>query len=301
MGVGLVALLWLSSGCGPLITPEGDTGSSSEASTTSTPPSPTTGVGPTTAATAMTSVGDVSSGGVGVDTSDSGMPPDFPEYCSTIEQDCPRGYKCMPYASDGGGSWNDTRCVPVVDDPSAAGEPCTVVGNGLSGEDDCDGASMCWDVDPKTNEGTCAPFCIGDRSDPTCPDPCDYCTISGDGVLTLCLSACDPLVQDCGAGEACYPINQAFVCAPDASPEGAGIGSACEFINVCPPGMACLTAAAVPGCIDGAVGCCAPYCPVGGADPCPGLLPGSMCTPWYDEGDGPAEGCVLAPTGVCVQ
>ncbi|MEX1365759.1 MAG: hypothetical protein AB1Z98_21710, partial [Nannocystaceae bacterium] len=114
-----------------------------------------------------------------------------------------------------------------------------------------------------------------------------------------CLDRCDPITQNCGPGQACYPVNDVFTCAPDASPADAGIGTPCEFINVCPPGLACLTADAVPEC-EGSIGCCAPYCPVGGADPCPGLLPGSECTPWYEEGGAPPEACVVAEPGVCV-
>ncbi len=37
-------------------------------------------------------------------------------------QDCPEGEKCMPWANDGGGSWNATRCSPLDPNPSAVGD-----------------------------------------------------------------------------------------------------------------------------------------------------------------------------------
>jgi len=294
--VGLASLA-----CGPQVELE-EEGSDAAAAESSTGPAATT-AGPTTVGpiTVTTDLPDETTIGVDPDDGDASTGPVFPEDCSQIEQDCPRGYKCMPYSNDGGGSWNDTMCVPLVPDPNGVGEQCTVEGNGLSGLDDCDGTSMCWDVDPETNIGTCAPFCIGDELEPTCPDPCDSCSVNGDGVIALCLGWCDPLIQNCDPDQACYPFLDEFVCAPDASPEGTGIASPCEFINVCPPSMACLDGSAVPGCPDGSVGCCAPFCPVGGADPCPGLLPGSSCVAWFEEGDGPQAGCLSASPGVCVQ
>ncbi|MCA9654351.1 MAG: hypothetical protein H6712_35155 [Myxococcales bacterium] len=286
-------LLW---GCGPQIeleTAEDDSGGA----TTSDPPSTTGGTIPPMTSVGPTSPPDTGPVDTGLDTGEPWL--DLPEWCSVIEQDCPEGFKCMPWSSDGSNSWNDTKCVPIVPDPNAPGEPCMVEGSGVSGIDDCDGISMCWDVDPETNEGTCVPFCIGTEQEPFCADRCNYCTISGDGLITLCLSSCDPIAQDCAPGQACYPVNDQFICAPDASPEGTGIGSPCEFINVCPPGLVCLNAAAVPGC-DGGIGCCAPVCPAGGADPCPGLLPGTECVPWYPDGIPPGIGCFSTEPGACV-
>lgn len=303
--LGGVAALGLALGCGPQVELEDEGSSAAVASESSTGPAATT-VGPTTAnpttvGSSVTDPVETTTTGVDPDEGDSSTGVVIPEDCSTIEQDCPPGWKCMPWANDGGGNWNDTKCVPIAEDPSAPGEPCMVEGNGLSGVDDCDGTSMCWDVDPKTNVGECLPFCIGTDEEPTCENACETCPQSGDGVINLCFETCDPLVQNCDPGQACYPIQQAFACGPDASPKGTGIASPCEYINVCPPGMACLNAESVPGCPGGTAGCCAPFCPVSGADPCPGLLPGSSCVPWYEEGEGPLEECVSATPGVCVQ
>lgn len=295
----LGALLMVA--CGPQVQLEDEGSGTAEASSTGA--ATTTTASPTTAETSVgTTLDPVDTTTTGVDPDDgSTTEPVLPEHCSQIRQDCPPAYKCMPYANDGGSSWNDTRCVPIVEDPSAPAEPCTVVDSGVSGEDDCDGSSMCWDVDPETLQGLCVPFCIGTEDEPTCANPCDRCSIAGDGVLALCFSGCDPLIQDCAPGQACYAIESYFACMPDASPEGTGIASPCEYINVCPPGLVCLNAESVPGC-ESAVGCCAPFCPATGADPCPGLLPGSSCVPWYEEGQGPPlDECLSAEPGVCVQ
>lgn len=301
----IAVLCLLATACGPQVELEDDGSSSGAASSTGSVE--TTG-GPMTASPTTASPTDgsvtLTSGPVYSSTSvadpDSSTGPVFPEYCSPVEQDCPPGYKCMPYANDGGNAWNDTICSPIVDDPNAVGEPCTVVGNGTSGMDDCDGESMCWDVDPETNVGTCMPFCIGTDEEATCPNPCDWCSVTGDGVIRLCLPTCDPLLQNCPAGQACHAVNDEFFCTLDASEKGSGIGTPCEYINVCPPSTACVNAESVPGCPVGSVGCCAPYCSLDGADPCPGLLPGSTCQAWFEPGDGPVEGCLSAPVGACL-
>ena len=57
------------------------------------------------------------------------------EECSTYEEDCPDGQKCMPFANDGGNAWNALKCVDVVGE-GGHGDPCTVEGNGVSGVDD---------------------------------------------------------------------------------------------------------------------------------------------------------------------
>src|SRR5690606_20412294 len=114
---------------------------------------------------------------------------------------------------------------------------------------------------------------------------------------------CDPLVQDCPMGWACYyeMYTDEFSCAPDASGREGGIASSCEYVNVCDPGLACLDASTVPGCPAGSWGCCTPYCAVVGPDPCPGLLPGSTCVPLFEDGEGPPEACLSAPVGLCLQ
>ncbi|MEM9455669.1 MAG: hypothetical protein AAGF11_15915 [Myxococcota bacterium] len=289
-------------GCGPVVVPPGSDGS---ATGDTEPGEDTRSMEPPPATTAMTNAvttsppttsppGDVSGGSVDTGVLDTG---EFPEDCSLFAQDCPAGYKCMPYANDGGNTWNDTVCVPLVDEPRAVGESCMLESSELNGLDDCDGTSMCWDVDLETLEGTCVPFCIGDESEPACADSCDRCAITGDGVLTLCLPTCDPVAQNCPEGEGCYPLSGYFGCAPDASMPGVGVGSPCEFINGCPAGLLCVESFYLPDC-QGALGCCTPTCAVGGFDPCPALVPGTVCTPWYGEPP-PLDRCVASEPGAC--
>ncbi len=208
--------------------------------------------------------------------------------CSVWDQDCPEGEKCMPWANDGGNSWNATRCSPVSPDPGQPGDPCTVEGSGVSGVDDCDVATMCWGVDPETNMGTCVAFCMGSENNPVCDDPTTACSIANEGTLILCLPTCDPLLQNCMDGEGCWGIDDDFVCAPDAGGEMGAYGDPCEFLNVCDPGLFCANPDVVPGCAS--AGCCSEFCdmsdPMAGAN-CAGAGGGQMCIPWFEKGQAP--------------
>jgi hypothetical protein len=167
----------------------------------------------------------------------------------------------------------------------APGEPCDVEGSGVSGTDSCELGAMCWDVDPETLEGVCVAFCVGSADNPVCEDANTSCAINGDGVLALCLPSCDPLLQDCGEGQLCAPVADAFSCVPDASGDMGAPGDPCEFINVCDPGMFCASTELVPGCDGAGAGCCTAFCDLGEAPPA--CLPGQECTPWYEPGNAP--------------
>ena len=202
--------------------------------------------------------------------------------CSLWDQDCPEGEKCNVYANDGGNSWNATRCFPIDPDPDAVGEPCTVVDNGVSGMDSCELGAMCWYVDPETNTGTCVSFCQGTEANPVCPDPATHC--EGRDV-TLCLPGCCPLEQDCHEGSACYPVNDTFACAPDASGELGAYGDECEYLNACDPYFFCGAPEHVPGC-EGSQGCCNALCFVGSTI-CSDYSKVLQCVPWFEEGQAP--------------
>jgi hypothetical protein len=227
------------------------------------------------------------------------LPDDGGYDCDVWEQDCEEGEKCMPWSSDGT-TWNALKCTPVDANPKQPGDECVVEGNGASGIDDCDLGSMCWDVDPETNLGTCVAFCQGSEAAPTCDDPETNCVIANEGVLILCLPNCDPLVQDCPSGQACYPVYEGFNCAPDVSgADMGGYGDPCEYINVCDPGLFCASAEAVPGC-PGSQGCCSEFCDLSAPDPnaaCSGVADGQECTMWYDEGAAPPG---FEDLGACV-
>ena len=148
---------------------------------------------------------------------------------------------------------------------------------------------MCWNVDVRTNVGACVALCDGSPEDPTCEEAAASCVIANEGSLNLCLPFCDPLLQDCDDGQACYPVNTGFFCAPDASLEAGGYGEECQFINVCDPGLHCATPDAVSGCAF--AGCCTTFCdlsdPMASAN-CPDAADGQECVAWYAEGTAPA-------------
>ena len=215
--------------------------------------------------------------------------------CDIWAQDCMKGEKCMPWDNAGGNSWNATRCSPVDENPGEPGDACTVEGSGVSGIDDCALASMCWNVNGETNMGVCVGFCEGNEANPICPDPEQGCSITNNGVLILCLPFCDPLLQDCAEGEACYPEPNGFFCSPDAGGEEGAFGDPCEYLNVCDPGLWCADATSVPDCA-GSTGCCSEYCDTSDPDAvCMGV--GQMCTPFYEEGQAPPG---YETVGVCV-
>jgi hypothetical protein len=240
--------------------------------TTSDPPPPTSTSGASSDSTETTAS----------DTSDSTDDPcgDFicipdvgpqPDDCSVWDQDCPAGEKCTAYANDGGPTWNDNRCVPIVPDPVGIGEACSVEEFPTSGFDDCALGSICVGQ-PEALGGVCTPFCGGDLASPTCP-PSRSCV--GSDVLPLCLLQCDPLAPGCGVGEGCFPIGDVFVCvgAGDVDAQGE-----CTFANECVAGTACVFGGADDDCPEGADACCATYCDL--AEPsCPG---DAACVPFGD-------------------
>jgi len=211
--------------------------------------------------------------------------------CDNWAQDCPEGQKCVPYIAGGGSAWDALKCVDVTGDDQP-GEACTSEG-AASGVDSCIEGAMCWGVDIE-GVGTCVGLCTGTPDAPVCEHE-GSCTISAESIIILCIPPCDPLLQDCPhPSDACYPINEGFTCAPDASGEEGQANDPCEFINVCDEGLMCAEAALVGvGCEPGSTGCCTPFCAFpGGACPnpdqqCvqyfePAMLPPN--DPWLDIG-----------------
>lgn len=229
----------------------------------------TAGVGP---GTSETGTGSEESGG---STTGEVQGP-----CSTYDQDdCPVGEKCMPWATDDGGAWDALGCFLLDADPGSPGDSCIVFETATSGLDNCDGMSMCWDVDTRTGVGACVPFCSGSADDPACA-PDHSCVQRNDGVLALCLPLCDPLVQECDEGSACLPDdNGGYACVPDASGDGGAVGDACEFINVCNPGNFCAEAEFLDDCATEM--CCTMFCDLADTDICTSP---SVCVAYYEEG-----------------
>ena len=208
--------------------------------------------------------------------------------CSTYKQDCPEDEKCMPWANNGGTSWNATKCTPLDANPADLGDPCTVEESGVSGVDNCKRHTMCWNVDPETLEGECIGLCMGSEFEPTCEDDFAACETTSDGTLSLCVSPCHPLDQDCSPGNTCIPDDDDFSCIflPDEDEVGV-YGDPCEYANACALGLYCADATVVPGC-EGPQGCCQHFCDLEqpAATQCIGY-PLEDCLPWYDEGEAP--------------
>jgi hypothetical protein len=210
--------------------------------------------------------------------------------CNVWAQDCPDGQKCAPYSSDGNDAADSLRCVPVEPNAKKPGEPCVVLGEWVSGFDDCELGSLCM-TDKETLAGECIPLCAGSAEDPSCPSADQVCLISNN-VLPICLPKCDPLIQDCPDGELCLALSADFGCVRDESGDMGAFGDGCHYANACDPGLFCVLSEMVPGCED--IACCSPYCDTTELDACPGE--GQECIPWYGEAV-PPEG--YEDVGIC--
>lgn len=209
--------------------------------------------------------------------------------CDVWLQDCPRGEKCVPWASDGGNTWNATRCSPVATDPVGVGEPCTLEGSPYSGIDDCAAGSLCWNTPADSLMGECVAQCGGSEVAPECGDGLG-CLVSNGGVLSVCTATCDPLAPNCSDGMVCAPSGLALLCVPLADAPGGQHGDACVSINECAPGLFCAYSDNVAGC--DADGCCTEFCDLTlpSQGQCSAFADGESCTPFFERGAVPPGG-----------
>ena len=207
--------------------------------------------------------------------------------CDIWQQDCPRGEKCMPWANDGGTEWNSTRCSPIAEGPGQPADVCLVEGSATSGIDDCDLGLVCWQVDPKTNQGVCHALC---GPGGTCEGAL---ACAAHDFVPLCVEPCDPLdPASCPAGSACgFFMGTELVCT--LAPEGsAAAGEPCDPSTACTAGTLCSHDPALD-CGNGpGVGCCATPCDVDDPAACMGP---EICVPWFPFRPPPE----LAYLGVC--
>lgn len=202
--------------------------------------------------------------------------------CDLWAQDCPDGSRCVPWANDGGDTWNATRCVELDPDPVAVGDTCLAETSGVSGVDDCGIGAMCWGVDPVTLEGTCVAMCSGSEANPQCGEG-ETCFIAMEGVLVLCLPSCDPLAPDCAPDEACMREadddfdDDVFVCLPTPPFATLGYGEACTELLTCGSGLACVSSEHVPDCVER---CCTTLGDLAQSPTCPD--PSQTCIPLDD-------------------
>jgi hypothetical protein len=200
--------------------------------------------------------------------------------CDPFAQDCPAGFKCAPYASDGGDVWDANKCVPVTGNDTP-GQGCTVEVSGTSGYDSCVVGSMCANVDAD-NTGICVSLCGGSAQAPSC-SPGLACLSTNDGVLNQCVEACVPLGEACSlAAQVCVPDPEdtLFLCVDDAAGGVAYPDEPCEYINECGPGLFCGDAAASPSCQSDAGGCCLRFCDLSQMDGCADPL---TCVAYFES------------------
>lgn len=273
---------------------EGDTtgasttgGSTSTATATSEETLTTGGATKTTgeiSGTGTTEGVETTGTGTGTDASTGIWP--LPEDCNGVDMpndSCPEGHKCTIE-----GAVSDTHCVPVVEEPKGLYEPCSILmGDAMSGYDDCGPELLCWNVDPDTGIGECIGFCLGPADELSCADPGASCSICQECAVGLCLPGCDPLAQDCKGDDLCVPNPQDpghFVCVLDASGAEGQVFDPCEYVNACDPGLHCAESKLAEECDPMVVGCCLPFCDTS-MPVCPGA--GQMCLSWYEEGMAP--------------
>jgi len=212
--------------------------------------------------------------------------------CDPISQDCPEGEKCVAYVS-GGDTWDANRCV-MVTGTGTFGDSCVYDG-AVEGSDDCDGDHVCWNALEVDGQliGTCFPFCTGTIDSPVCDDPGTTCRVVNDGVITVCLPDCDPLIQECDEGLGCYWSGGSgtFQCIITAG--GIPTGEPCGYNNDCNPGNFCAATDVLEGC-EGS-GCCASFCdtsedPISCTDP-------YDCVSFFEEGTAPP---MYESLGLCI-
>lgn len=212
--------------------------------------------------------------------------------CDPFNQDCPEGEKCVPYI-DTGDTWDANKCVPVTGN-GVLGDQCKT-DSLTGGTDDCDANHLCWQLvynDENELIGTCLPFCAGTPGNPQCGEG-EACQVTNDGVVTVCVGTCDPLIQDCNLeGIGCYiaGAQDFFACQPISG--GYEEDQPCIYTNDCLPGLYCAFGEAVPGCNQNA--CCTSYCDITDGNACAGK-PGTQCVPFFDM---PSP--LYANLGVCI-
>ncbi len=237
-----------------------DDGTTDGNSTTGGATEPTTGDTPTT--------GDETEGGQAA--------------CSPQAQDCPEGSKCTAYGKLPGDAWNANKCVPEPPNGGAVGDPCAIEGDDMfTGIDNCGEGTICLNVDAEQENGFCVEFCTPDMKCPGTSGGAGVCIVTNDGSLPICLSTCDPLLQDCQGSGACYgsPDGPPFLCFTPDPVDGGMDGDPCDFTNACVAGLNCAAAETQEGCMNDGSGCCAPFCSLDQMD-CTG---GEECLPFFME------------------
>ncbi len=210
----------------------------------------TTGTAATgTASSTTVGSGDTTTDGVDTgaacpsgDDDDGGVKLDIGAFieCSSFEQDCREGFKCVP---DG---YSTRHCVPIDADPLPDGVGC-VPGDA----DPCGPLSWCGLPDPTSGDPVCTPLCVGSPTEPECAEG-TVCIIDDEDIVAVCQRPCDPFADAC-SDFTCQPTSQGFGCIPSGS---AGASDRCFEDDSCAAGLVC--DAAAPECCG--TRCCTALC-----------------------------------------
>jgi hypothetical protein len=269
-----------------------DTDTSSTTAPTSTTDDTTDGTA-TTSTTADSETTAMTSSSTTEDTDTDSTTGDV-GFCDPKAQDCPEGFKCTATNKMAGDYWNENRCVPVMGD-GGLGDPCKVLDPNEpgGGTDDCGVGFICLNFDDELN-GACTEFC---NPDDECSSGKGLCDPSvNEGILPICLLTCDPLSQNCPAGQACYGDQSLpdFICfVPDPKDSPGTENAFCAYTNQCLAGFHCVDPATAVNCDPGADGCCTPFCDIT-EDPGP-CEDGESCVAFYE--DPPPQ---YMDVGICV-
>ncbi|MCA9708535.1 MAG: hypothetical protein KDK70_21985 [Myxococcales bacterium] len=235
----------------------------------------TSGVSATTQSTVTASSSSDTIGDTGTDTTDAtdttggpsfACPPDELEpQCDLALQDCPAGFKCIPWEAEGQlFQPTATVCASVVDDPVDLYGSCT--NDPARCTDDCPAATACL---PFYDEGgACLDPC---GEDGTCPGD-QVCITCGSCSLSWCLPTCDPTLLDCPETLGSCALDavfgqSAFSCGGP-PPGPGGPGDPCIMAG-CGEGLLCVEQGDLGlGCSDAA--CCTETCSL--------LDPGFACS-----------------------
>lgn len=159
-----------------------------------------------------------------------------PDSCDPVSNTgCADDEKCSFLVESESPLTGRTTCVPAGNVPP--GGACTRGPAGETGYDNCAGNASCV-------AGTCQEICLDE------PDSCSveneacflqppaYSDREGVG---LCLPSCDPVAQDCPAGEGCYldAASGDSACATPVTESGMQ-GDDCQFQNACQIGYGCV-------------------------------------------------------------
>lgn len=172
--------------------------------------------------------------------------------------------------------------------PSTSDSSATVTGS--TTHDASTSASVTTGASTSTSASTSVDSTTGDSTGTVGPDSADDLPVPDLGGPRPSCHPLEPL--DCPEGQACYPIDGVWQCAPDASGDAGAYGDPCDSDDGCDPGLACLPTNALPPGLpcEGAAGCCTVLCDFSDPDAslgCPSAADGQLCLPWYPAGEAP--------------